>query len=55
MFFLQNLRFGIRRKLPVILQTEASECALACLGMVAGFHGHYIDLIELRKTHSISL
>lgn len=55
MFFLQNLRFGIGRKLPVILQTEASECALACLGMVAGFHGHYIDLLELRKTHSISL
>ena len=55
MFFLQNLRFGIGRKLPVILQTEASECALACLGMVAGYHGHHVDLLELRKTHAISL
>lgn len=55
MFFSETLKFGIGRKLPLILQTEASECALACLGMVAGYHGHHIDLLELRKHHAISM
>ena len=31
--------FGARR-VPVILQTEAAECGLACLAMVAAAHGH---------------
>ena len=36
------------RSLPVILQTEATECGLACLGMVAGYHGRRTDLAQLR-------
>ncbi|MBX9798749.1 MAG: peptidase domain-containing ABC transporter [Burkholderiaceae bacterium] len=55
MFFLENIAFGFRRKLPLILQTEATECGLACLGMVAGFHGHHADLGSLRQRYSISL
>ncbi|CKK83638.1 putative protein export protein [Neisseria meningitidis] len=35
---LQNLSLGLKKKLPVILQTEISECGLACLAAVAGFH-----------------
>jgi len=42
------------RTLPVILQTEATECGLACLGMVAGFHGRRTDLAQLRREFSIS-
>ncbi len=36
------------RRLPVILQAEQSECALACLAMVLNFHGHRIDINTLR-------
>jgi len=30
---------GLTAKLPIILQAEASECGLACLAMIAGYHG----------------
>ena len=39
----------------MILQTEAAECGLACLAMVAGYHGHRIDLASLRQQFSMSL
>src|ERR1700744_1034655 len=48
--------FSFRRKrLPVILQAEATECGLACIAMVAGFHGHECDLGELRQRFQLSL
>lgn len=50
-----DLHFGLRRKLPLILQSEGAECGLACLAMVAGYHGHLIDLPALRQRFSISL
>jgi ATP-binding cassette subfamily B protein RaxB len=50
-----SLRFGGRRQLPVFLQTEAAECGLASLGMVACFHGHRIDLAGLRRRFTVSL
>ena len=43
------------RKLPVILQTEVSECGLACTAMIARYWGHDIDLNILRKKFLISL
>ena len=49
------LNFGGIKTLPVILQTEASECGLACLAMIASFHGFKTDLAQLRHDHSISL
>lgn len=48
------LNFGSNASLPVILQTEAAECGLACLAMVSGFHGLQTDLITLRRHYSIS-
>lgn len=47
--------FGWRRKLPIYLQTEATECALACLAMVAAYHGHDADVAGLRLRFSTSL
>lgn len=44
-----------RCHLPVIRQTEAAECGLACLAMVASYHGHRIDLNTLRRRHPVSL
>lgn len=39
----------------VILQTESSECGLACLAMLASHYGYYTDLADLRRQFSISL
>src|SRR3954471_20717422 len=50
-----GLRFGARRRLPVLLQTEAAECGIASLGMVACFHGHRVDLAALRRRFTVSL
>ena len=55
MSFLDQLSFGIGTKLPLILQTEATECGLASLGMIAGYHGYRTDLGALRRQFSISL
>ncbi|GAB4557374.1 MAG: peptidase domain-containing ABC transporter [Rhizobacter sp.] len=43
------------RRVPLILQTEAAECGLACLAMVASRHGLRTDLPTLRKRFSLSL
>ena len=44
-----------RRRVPMLLQTEAAECVLACLAMVAAAHGHRTDLPTLRQRFSLSL
>ena len=49
------LNFSGRRRLPNIMQTEAAECGLACLAMVASYHGHRIDLNTLRRRHPVSM
>jgi len=49
------LQFGWSRRLPMMLQTEAAECGLACLAMIASYHGHDIDLAGLRRRFSTSL
>ena len=50
-----ELNFGRAKRLPIILQTEATECGLACLTMVAKFYGHDVDLNGMRALHPISL
>ena len=49
------LNFGGRGYLPVIRQTEAAECGLACLAMISSYHGHRVDLNTLRRRHPVSL
>jgi ATP-binding cassette subfamily B protein RaxB len=51
----QKLNFGFRRRVPLILQAEAAECGLACLAMVANYHGNNADMLTLRQRFSISL
>nr|WP_229413453.1 peptidase domain-containing ABC transporter [Massilia violaceinigra] len=48
--------FGrLRAPAPVlVLQSEAAECGIACLAMVASFHGYQIDLGTLRRRYSPS-
>jgi len=50
-----GLRFGSARRLPVFLQTEAAECGLASVGMIACYHGHRVDLAGLRRRFTVSL
>jgi ATP-binding cassette subfamily B protein RaxB len=40
---------------PLILQSEAAECGLACGAMIAGYYGHNVSLVQLRSQLSISL
>ena len=47
--------FGRRHKLPVLLQTEAAECGLACVAMILNYWGDETSLAELRQQFSISL
>jgi ATP-binding cassette, subfamily B, bacterial CvaB/MchF/RaxB len=42
-------------RLPDIRQAETAECGLACLAMIAGYHGHHLDLATLRRRHPISV
>jgi ATP-binding cassette subfamily B protein RaxB len=49
------LNFGGGSRMPVLLQAEAGECALACLAMVASFHGYRVSLAMLRHRFSTSL
>lgn len=55
MNLLEDLNLGWRKKLPLILQTEAAECGLACLAMIASYHGSQADLAELRRRFGLSL
>lgn len=41
--------------MPLLRQAEAAECGLACVGMIAGAHGHKTDLPTLRSKFPISL
>jgi ATP-binding cassette subfamily B protein RaxB len=45
----------LRRRTPLVLQTETAECGLACLAMMAGRYGHRVDLAALRRRYSLSL
>ncbi|EKG4515137.1 peptidase domain-containing ABC transporter, partial [Escherichia coli] len=41
-------------RVPVIHQTETTECGLACLAMICGHFGKNIDLISLRRKFNLS-
>ena len=49
------LDFSSRRRIPVVLQSEAAECGLACLAMILNHHGHVTDLPSLRQRFSFSM
>lgn len=45
----------MRRQTPAILQSEAAECGIACLAMIAHNFGKKISLLSLRQQLSVSL
>ncbi len=52
---LEGINLGFGRRLPMLLQTEAAECGLACLAMIASFFGYQTDLAHLRRRYGLSL
>ena len=53
---MKELQLGLGfKRLPLVLQSEAAECGLACLAMVASWHGLKTDLPNLRRRFSLSL
>ena len=44
-----------KRPFPVILQTESTECGLACVAMLANYFGKPVTLRDLRLRFSVSL
>jgi ATP-binding cassette subfamily B protein RaxB len=52
---LLNAAIFRKHRTPIVRQTEAAECGLACIAMIAGHHGHRIDLSALRRHYNISL
>ncbi|EQA01129.1 peptidase domain-containing ABC transporter [Glaesserella parasuis] len=51
---INKLNFSLFKKIPVVLQTEAAECGLACLAMVRGYYGGDANLFQLRGKYGIS-
>ena len=48
------LTFGLRKSVPVMLQTEAAECGLVCLAMIAAYHGKKCNVLSMRQDFGIS-
>jgi ATP-binding cassette subfamily B protein RaxB len=55
MTILEELNLGRRKRLPIIIASEAAECGLACMAMVSRYHGHNVDLNGLRQRCALSL
>lgn len=51
-----NLKLWSNKKQPsVVIQSELTECGLACLVMIADYYGYETNLLSLRKRFDISL
>jgi ATP-binding cassette subfamily B protein RaxB len=55
MKLIDKLHFGTFNKLPIHLQTETAECGLACLSMIASYHGHLVEVSDLRQKYPLTL
>jgi len=49
------MRSPFQRRVPLILQSEAPECGIACVAMIAGYHGFRTDLSAMRMRLSPSM
>ncbi|SUC47172.1 ABC-type bacteriocin/lantibiotic exporters, contain an N-terminal double-glycine peptidase domain [Providencia stuartii] len=53
-FVLDRLDLKFKRRIPNIIQSESSECGLACIAMICRYYGMEIDLVNLRREFGIS-
>lgn len=52
---LSRLSARVVSQTPVILQSEAAECGIACMAMLAGHHGLRLDMPAVRRRISLAL
>jgi ATP-binding cassette subfamily B protein RaxB len=50
----EHLNFAFRPRLPVLKQTEAAECGLACLAMISCYFGRLTDVTQIRTRFATS-
>jgi ATP-binding cassette subfamily B protein RaxB len=55
MELLSKIHLGLRTKLPIVFQSEAAECGLACLAMICGYYRGPTELSDLRRRFGVSL
>lgn len=51
---IEQLDLQLRSRVPLVHQTESSECGLACLAMICSHYGKQSNLIALRQQFSLS-
>ncbi|MFA0248589.1 cysteine peptidase family C39 domain-containing protein [Vibrio sp. 10N.261.45.A4] len=51
---INHLDWGWGKKLTLVRQTENAECGVACLAMIADWHGYKISLRNLRAKFGIT-
>lgn len=49
------IRMSGGARLPMVRQSGAADCGLACVAMIAGYLGTAVDLVQLRRRFSTSL
>lgn len=47
----KRIDFSLRKKVPVIIQSESTECGNASLAMICGYYGKEIDLFNFRNRY----
>ncbi|CAK1900310.1 hypothetical protein VCRA2128O305_320019 [Vibrio crassostreae] len=46
---LHRLHYTHLKRVPLVMQSEVPECALACVAMVSGYYGYQINVASLRR------
>ncbi|CAH7226907.1 putative COLICIN V SECRETION ABC TRANSPORTER [Vibrio chagasii] len=46
---LHRLHYTHLKRVPLVMQSEVSECALACVAMISGYYGYQINVASLRR------
>ncbi|WP_341659055.1 peptidase domain-containing ABC transporter [Vibrio sp.] len=51
----ENIEFTSKKRIQPLLQAEAAECGLACLGMMLNYYHGDTDIVSLRQKFSLSI
>lgn len=51
---LNRSRQWLRKRMPVILQDEMSECGIACIAMISSYYGKNLSLREMRQHYRVA-